>query len=253
MWLRLKQICLVATDIEAPTALLHDVFGIEVCHIDDAVHQYGLVNRLMPVGNQLLEIVSPTRPGTAAGRYLERRKGDGGYMVITQCDDLRARRARVDTLGVRVANALEHHPFNGMQLHPRDTGGALFEIDEQSDDYTMDGAWHPAGADWQSFRQTDIVNAISAAELQSPDPLALAERWAEIIETSVTRSGKHFEIALDNATLRFVAASDGRGEGLGALDLKAVDAPAAQARARAAGCLDEHGVVTICGIRLHLV
>ena len=131
MRLRLRQICLVAHDLEPVVADLKRVFGLEVCHVDDAVAAYGLVNALLPVGSQFLEVVAPTGPGTAAGRYLDRRGGDGGYMVITQCSNLEARRRRVAELGVRIANPLEHGDFQGMQLHPRDTGGAFFEIDCQ--------------------------------------------------------------------------------------------------------------------------
>ena len=81
MWLRLRQVCLVAHDIQAVTRQFESIFHLEVCHIDEAVGKYGLENRLLPIGNQLLEIVAPTEPGTAAGRYLERRGGDGGYML----------------------------------------------------------------------------------------------------------------------------------------------------------------------------
>ena len=52
------------------------------------VEKYGLVNALMPIGNSFLEVVAPTREGTAAGRCLERRDGEGGYMVILECDDI---------------------------------------------------------------------------------------------------------------------------------------------------------------------
>ena len=94
MLLRLRQICLVSNRMEHVIGQLTSVFGIKVCHIDNAVHKYGLENRLMPIGNQLLEVVAPTRDGTAAGRYIERRGGDGGYMVITQCDDVSKREDR---------------------------------------------------------------------------------------------------------------------------------------------------------------
>jgi len=37
----------------------------------------GLHNFLMPVGSNFLEVVAPSREGTAGGRYLDRRGGDG--------------------------------------------------------------------------------------------------------------------------------------------------------------------------------
>ena len=254
MLLRLRQICLVAHDLEPVVADLKRVFGLEVCYVDDAVAAYGLVNALLPVGHQFLEVVAPTGPGTAAGRYLDRRGGDGGYMVITQCPDLEARRRRVAELGVRIANPLEHGDFQGMQLHPRDTGGAFFEIDCQRGGEAEDGPWHPAGPDWKPHVRTGIVSAIRAAELQSPDPDRLARRWSGIAEIPLERDGQGaLAMPLDNAELRFVEAVDGRGEGLAGLDLKDEDANAAFANARAAGLPVEDGVIALGGMRFRLV
>ena len=100
--LRMRQICLVAQDLHALEADLSAIFGLAVCYRDPGVGRYGLHNFLMPVGNNFLEVVSPTREGTAGGRYLPRRGGDGGYMVIPQRDDILAVRERVTRLGVRL-------------------------------------------------------------------------------------------------------------------------------------------------------
>ena len=251
MWLRLRQVCLVAADIDAVTGQFERVFDLQVCYVDPGVGRWGLENRLLPIGNQLLEIVSPVQHGTAAGRYLDRRGGDGGYMVITQCDDVEVRRARVGALGVRVANALQYDDYNGMQLHPRDTGGSFFEIDQQLTDNAPDGDWHPAGPRWRDYRRTSVIDRIDGAELQSPDPWKLAERWGDIAELPVVSDAGAHTLALENATLRFVDLQDSRGEGLSALHLHAVDRDAAIARASAEGLLGADGVIEICGMRLH--
>ena len=254
MRLRLRQICLVARDLEPVVADLKRVFGLEVCYVDGAVAAYGLVNALLPVGNQFLEVVAPTGPGTAAGRYLDRRGGDGGYMVITQCPDLEPRRRRVAELGVRIANPLEHGDFRGMQLHPKDTGGAFFEIDCQQGGEAEDGPWHPAGPDWKPHVRTGIVSAIRAAELQSPDPERLARRWSDIAGIPLAQDGQGAAILpLDNAELRFVEAEDERGEGLAGLDLRGEDAEAAFANARAAGLPAGDGAIALGGMRFRLV
>ena len=254
MRLHLRQICLVARDLEPVVADLKRVFGLEVCHVDDAVAAYGLVNALLPVGHQFLEVVAPTGPGTAAGRYLDRRGGDGGYMVIAQCPDLEPRRRRIAELGVRIANPLEHGDFQGMQLHPKDTGGAFFEIDRQQGGEAEDGPWHPAGPNWKPCVRTAIVSAICAAELQSPDPERLARRWSGIAEIPLERDGRGAPVLpFDNAELRFAEAEDGRGEGLAGLDLKGEDADAAFANARAAGLPVRDGVVALGGMRFRLV
>ena len=67
------------------------IFGLEVAHVDPSVGKWGLENSLLPVGNTFLEVVAPTQSHTAAERYLKQRNGNGGYMVITQYDDLALR------------------------------------------------------------------------------------------------------------------------------------------------------------------
>jgi hypothetical protein len=217
--LRLRQIALVAHELDPVVQSLGTSFGLEVAFRDPAVETFGLHNAVLPVGNQFVEVVSPIREGTAGGRYLERRKGDGGYMVILQSDHHGDRTRRVDELGIRTVLRHDGPEYRIMQLHPADTGGSFLEIDEQIGGDDMDGPWEPAGRDWQRARRTDVVTGIAAAELQSPDPQRLAARWSEILERPVERAHGVASIQLDNATLRFVEATDDRGEGLGGIDL----------------------------------
>jgi len=101
------------------------------------------------------------------------------------------------------------------------------------------GPWHPAAYDGTARAQAGRITAMTGAELQSDDPERLARRWSEVMERPVeTRDGQRV-IALDDATLRFIEATDGRGEGLGGLDLACAD----PARA---------GLVQICGMRFRL-
>ena len=88
MSLRLRQICLVAPTLEPAVGTLCDALGIRVFYRDPNVAKYGLENAVMPVGDTFLEVVAPFQEGTAAGRYLGRRKGEGGYMVILDTDDI---------------------------------------------------------------------------------------------------------------------------------------------------------------------
>ena len=255
MTLRMRQICLVARALAPAVDDLCAVFGLEVCYRDPAVARWGLENALMPVGNQLLEVVAPVRAGTAAGRYLDRRGGDGGYMVILQTSDLPSYRERVADLGIRLVAEPDYGEYIGMQLHPRDTGGAILSIDwNEGDPDDPAGPWHPAGPDWQRARRTDRVTAMSAAELQGDDPERLARRWGEILGLELHRDGDVPVLRLDDAALRFVRATDGRGEGLGGVDLAATrQRPAIIAAAEARGCRVEGDVVTVCGTRFRLV
>jgi len=67
--LRLRQICLVAADLDAAEADLRAVFGLEVCYRDAGVACFGLRNFLMPVGNGFLEIVAPFHIRARVGHH----------------------------------------------------------------------------------------------------------------------------------------------------------------------------------------
>jgi len=256
MWLRLRQVALIVEDVEAVLADFQALFGLEVAYIDPHLPPaFGLQNRLLPIGTQFLELCSPIREGTAGGRYLARRGGDGGYMVICQCDDHAPRKARVAELGIRVVTARDTETSCLMQLHPQDTGGSFLEIDWHTgagDEYP--GWTHAVQGPWWEHVRTGRIRAIVAAELQSPEPEQLARRWSDIIEEPVDRDAAgNACIRMENATLRFVPASDGRPEGFGGLDLAATDAEAVRSAARGRGLLHHDGTVLAGGMRLRLV
>lgn len=257
MAIRLRQICLVAEKLAPVVDDLKAVFGLEVCFVDPAVQAFGLENSLFPVGNNFLEVVAPIQDNTAAGRYLKRRDGDGGYMVICQCDSHEtqlARKARAAELGVRIALEHEEPDFHVMQLHPADTGGAFFEIDWDAK-MEPEGHWAPAGGgDWPAQRRTEIVSAYAGVELQSPDPQSLAERWSSIAELPLGRDAQgRIEMRLENVGVRFVEMGDERGEGLAGLDLKLADRAQLLRRAEERGCRVSDEQVVVCGVRFNLV
>jgi hypothetical protein len=253
-WLRLRQIALVAEKLAPVEADLCRVLGIEVCFRDPSVATFGLENALMPIGNQLLEVVAPVEAGTAGGRYLDRRGGDGGYMVITQCDDHAPRRARVEELGVRIVGEHTAKSFRHMQLHPRDTGGSFFEIDQMLGEGANDpdGPWFPAGKDWKQARRLERVTGIVGAELQCDDPQRVASRWSEIAQTPLRDELSGPCLPLENASVRFVACTDGRPEGLGAFDVSCADKGAVLEAAQECGAVTGEDEVTLCGTRIHL-
>ncbi len=254
-WLRLRQIALVAEKLAPVEQSLIDVLGIEVCYRDPGVGTFGLENALFPIGNQLLEVVAPIEEDTAGGRYLERRGGDGGYMVITQCNEHAPRRARVDALGIRIVTYSDSGEFRNMQLHPKDTGGSFFEIDEMVGPgaHEPDGPWEPAGQDWQRARRLERVSGIVAAEVQCDDPQRVANRWSEIAEIGLSGGDGPPTLPLQNAGVRFVPCRDGRPEGLGAIDVRCTARGAVLAAADQRGAVTGDDQVTLCGIRINLV
>jgi hypothetical protein len=143
-----------------------------------------------------------------------------------------------------------------MQLHPKDTGGSFFEIDQQLGERAndVDGPWEPAGgAGWARARRTERVSGIAAAEIQCDDPASVAGRWSEIAEIPLAAPGGVPTLALDGATIRFVPCADGRPEGLGGIDIVAIDRAAIMAAARARGLAADESGVPLVGMRVRLV
>lgn len=250
--LRLRQICLVARDLEREAARIKEIFGLNECHRDSNVARYGLVNVLFPIGTDFIEIVAPTREGTAAGRFLERHGGRHGYMIIMDCEDPERRQAHCAAIGVRTANLIHHENYLGVQLHPKDTGGAMLEFNRTGQGEDPMGAYAPAGAGWQKAIRQDVTRRMLAAEIACPDAAAFAARWGEILQRPVeARAGGGACLALDSGAINFLP-SDQPEAALTGIGLQVRDRAAVIAAARACACLDSAGAVNVCGVRFRL-
>lgn len=253
--MRLRQCVFVARDLEASRAELCDILGIDVAYRDPGVGKWGLGNVVCPVGDDFLEIVAPEKPGTSAGRYLDRRSGDGGYMVILQVPDAIAERERVIGLGIRTVEQKNLPDYRYTHFHPSDTAGVLLSIDSVVAPADADAAlfWPPASTGWLQHRRNDVTRGLAAVEIQANDAVEAAALWGRILARPVTTSGGAHRLAIDGGEIRFVAVADGRGPGVSAYDVKAVD------RARVLAAADKRGKrrsdtqVEVCGCRINLV
>ncbi|MFO0018419.1 MAG: VOC family protein [Alphaproteobacteria bacterium] len=255
MTIQLRQIALVAAKLEPVLQDLEAVFGLARAYIDPGVATFGLENTLMPVGRNFFEVVAPVQESTAAGRYLDRRGGDGGYMVITQTPtlaELEAVRAQAAAAGVRVAWESARRGWTLIQLHPGDLKTTFLDVewDEHGD---LSGPWPPAGGTgWEDKVRQDLVVDFTGVELQADDPDQAARLWSAVTGAPVDTAGGVPEVRLNNAVLKFVAPADGRGPGLSAVDLTVRDVSAILQRARARGLPAAGQTVEVCGVRFHL-
>jgi hypothetical protein len=231
-YLRLRQVCLVAPALEPSIGDIASVMGLAVCYRDPNVDRYGLENALLPVGTRLLEMVAPVEPNTAAGRFLDRTNGHGGYMAIFSCDDPASRRRHAESIGVRAAHVIDRPNYLGVQLHPRDCRAAFIEFNHARG--TVDeplGAYPPAGADWQKSIRTERTQALTGLDLESPDPASLAGHWGNILQVPVKQADVP-QIDVDGALLRFVR---GKSEVIGGLEFQVTDVKTVLDAARAKG------------------
>jgi catechol 2,3-dioxygenase-like lactoylglutathione lyase family enzyme len=247
--MRLRQVALVARDLDRAAREIRTMLGLDYAYDDPGVGKFGLSNAVFPVGDTFLEVVSPKTDGTTAGRLLEKRGGDGGYMVILQVDDGLEARAQVCRAGARVIEQAEFEGVVMTHVHPKDIGGAILSVDSMPT--RQDWRW--GGPVWREGVRTEVATGIVGAELQGPDPERMARRWGEVLAREVLRGGGGWRIPLDGGELRFVGALDGRGEGLGAFDVAVRDPDAVRRTAKAEGLLGQDGEVTLSGTRVRLV
>jgi hypothetical protein len=255
MTIQLRQVCLVARQLSPVIEDLTRILGIRSCYVDPGVGVFGLENTLLPVGRNFLEVVAPIREGTAGGRYLERRGGDGGYMVITQADTREAQQAvrrRALAAKVRIAHESDRPGWSLCQLHPADMVASFLEIEWDARE-NLAGYWMPAGGEgWEDKVDQEVTVDFLGVELQAPDGAALAELWSGILGLPVLQDSGSRSVRLNNATLTFVDAADGRGAGLGGVTLAVRNRGRILGEARRRGRYVTDNRVDICGVRFQL-
>ncbi len=251
--MRLRQIALVAGELEPHVEVLGKVLGLKVAYRDPGVGVFGLTNAVFAVGSEFLEIVQPVREDASAARYLKRRGGDAGYMVILQADDAVAQRSRVLALGVRKIWEHDSDAYRFTHFHPGDFSGVLTSIDSvpASSWREKDGLWPPAGKDWRAHRSDADVVGLSAVTIQARNKQAAAKRWGELLDVPVAAGAT--EVRLRRGAIRFADPVDDDGTGVIAIEVEHRHPEDALGRAVANGLAVEPDGFRICGIWIHLV
>jgi catechol 2,3-dioxygenase-like lactoylglutathione lyase family enzyme len=247
--LRLRQVALVAADLEPAVEDLNAVLGLEVGFRDPGVGKYGLENVVMPVGDTFLEIVSPVEEGTTAGRFLARRGGDGGYMVILQTDRIEDERRRIEDMGIRIVERIDRENAWGTHLHPKDVGGAILSIDAMS----PPEEWQWAGPEWREHVNTETAAGIVGVEIQAEQPEEMAARWGEVLQREVKKTPQGIGIGLDDdGLIRFVEVDDERGEGVSGVLVEVNDLKHVQFAAGQRGINTSRFSFVTCGTRFYV-
>jgi hypothetical protein len=199
----------VANELEPVASALHAALDLDEPFRDPGVEEFGLANAVFALGDCFLEVVSPTRPDTAAGRHLTRHRGDGGYMVIFDLEDLEGARSRAQELDVRVVWQIDLPDISGTHLHPADMRGAIVSLD-RSQPY---GTWRWGGPLWTGRTGSGASGRLAGITLAVGDPVAVAARWGEVLGCPLS-GGDARLLHVDGGEVRFEAAGGPAAEGL---------------------------------------
>jgi hypothetical protein len=203
MSLRIRQIVFAAADLKNTVEQFQEALGLQLTFRDPAVATFGLANALLTIGDQFIEIVSPTRPDTAAGRHLD-RLGDSAYMLILQTDDLLRDRKRLQDRGVRIVWESHHEDISALHLHPKDVGAAIVSLDQA----TPPSSWRWAGPDWQRHQSPSSRAQIVSATISALEPGPMAQRWSSVLGLDASATDP-LKLPLTDGALSFIESIDG--------------------------------------------
>lgn len=245
--MRIRQIVFAAADLAATRAQLKELLALDAPYADPGVGEFGLDNAVFACGDQFIEIVSPITGDTACGRHLMRR-GDSGYMVILQTDDMDGVRARLQHLGVRAIWQKDLDDIRAMHLHPKDIGGAIVSIDEPR----PPESWRWGGPDWRVQDGAAGRQRVVGVTIEAHDPGAMARRWAEVLDLGGPHAqGALWRLPLREGVIDFVLAGV-RGEGVAGYTLAVADPAAVAQRARRLGLVANGQNVRLMGVEVKL-
>ena len=223
---------------------LCELFNFEVAFNDPGVAHFGLENAVIPIGTDFLEVVSPVEENTTAGRYLNKRGGDGGYMIIIQVDKFEDSQKLVNEYNIKTVWETDLPKAKAMHLHPKQMGGAILSLDWME----PKESWKWAGPNWEK-NISGPIKGIDGVEIQSDDPELMLNTWLRVLG-GVERDHEN-KILLDNTWIKFSQATDGRGPGISAFSLKAENSNEIIERAQNLGFMVDDKI-TIGGVKFYL-
>jgi len=125
----LDHVGIATDDLEELSSLYTELFGAEVAHTETFD---GMQVEFLAVGDAYLELLEPLESEGAIASYLD-REGPGIHHVAVATPDIEASLATASEMGVELIDETPREGAWGHDvafLHPRSTGGVLFEFVE---------------------------------------------------------------------------------------------------------------------------
>jgi methylmalonyl-CoA/ethylmalonyl-CoA epimerase len=116
------ELSVVVRDLDAAAARFTRLFDLKVQRRDES-ERFGFRNAILPTGIGHIELLQPTDPTKAVGRFLERR-GEGVYLVGFECADIPGAVRTLRAEGVQVDSPRPDLAW----VHPREAHGLFVEL-----------------------------------------------------------------------------------------------------------------------------
>lgn len=171
---RIRQVAAIVPELEPAVERLHALFDIEPA-VRQELTEFGLINAVIPVGDQFLELLQPVREDVSGARYL-RRRGPGFYMLIFETDEGLRPRAEAEGLGIPVVWTADTDDFISVHFHPKAMADVLVSVDTAK----RTGEWPAAGFAWRDQIRTKVVTGIHVFRVAGTDLSAMQKPFADL-------------------------------------------------------------------------
>lgn len=118
------ELSIAVKDLETAIKRFETLFDLKVHHRGES-KEFGFINAILPLGKGHIELLQPTDPSSAVGRFLETR-GEGVYLVGFDVEDIPANAKKLRERGARVTEGRPDYPI--AWVHPRDAHGVFVEL-----------------------------------------------------------------------------------------------------------------------------
>jgi methylmalonyl-CoA/ethylmalonyl-CoA epimerase len=122
------ELSIVVRDIDEAVKRFGDLYGLKVEHLGES-EEFGFKNAILPLGKGHIELLQPTDPNKAVGKFLDRR-GEGVYLVGFATEDIAGAAEHIRTQGAQVDTRSDRIAW----VHPRESHGVLVELRKPDED-----------------------------------------------------------------------------------------------------------------------
>jgi methylmalonyl-CoA/ethylmalonyl-CoA epimerase len=121
---------IVVRSVDDVVGFLKGAFGAELL---DRIEfpELQQISAVVKIGDGCFEIMEPTGPDGAVGKFLE-TKGGGLHHISLLCDDVDEECDRFEEKGLKVVARMFEKPRRVGFIHPKSAKGILFELAERS-------------------------------------------------------------------------------------------------------------------------
>ena len=116
-------------------ARIYEALGLTIDHVE-TVETQKVRTAFLRVGDANLELLEPTSPDSAVGKFIARR-GEGIHHICIRVDDIESHLRELKEAGFRLVDETPVPGAHGCRvafLHPSAGNGVLIELSEKIDD-----------------------------------------------------------------------------------------------------------------------